>query len=82
MKARLSLVVARSDGARVYGVVFRGKQVGEVYRRGHDKNSLYGREPWYAIAYLANEDAVHQEDSMIRRGDAKRWVLQNQTELA
>jgi len=82
MKARLALRVARADGARVYAVVLRTKQVGEVYRCGHDKSNVYGRELWYAIAYLANDDAVHQEDSMVRRGDAKRWVLQNQTEVA
>ena len=59
MKSRL--VRMRSEVGRAYAVVFRGKRVGEVWRKGHDKTSVYGYVPWQACAYLRNNDVVHHE---------------------
>lgn len=71
MKARLYRSIdLRDERGRSYRVVCRGVTVGLVLR--------YGRRKWEAIA---DGTASRVAYGFVRRGDAKRWVVQNQTEV-
>ena len=51
--------------------------IGEIERRIDHR---HGKEPWKAIAWLRS-GRVAIKYGFARRGDAKRWVEQNQTEV-
>jgi hypothetical protein len=80
MKARLYRL-RKTATPFVYAVVFRGKQVGEIWRKKHDRSHMWGRADWECAAWLRGDDVLHNDDYVIRRGDAKRWILQHQTEV-
>lgn len=63
-----------------YRVVYRGRQIGTIdrYRRRFARGK---QMPWTAVAWLSDGNCVIADDTFVRRGDAKRWVLQNQTEV-
>ncbi len=65
----------------VYAVVFRGKQVGEIWRKAHGSDRVYGKALWECAAWLRGDNVLHNDEYIIRRGDAKRWILRHQTEV-
>lgn len=78
MKARLYRSSHKTAVAwREYRVVCRGIQVGWI-NRTRDKRS--GKSSWYAVSFQSSSrDKSHE--GFTRRGDAKRWIVQNQTEV-
>ena len=85
MKIRLQLM-NQDETLRAFRVLCRSVICGLLYRlKGKALKGTRYENRWFAIAFLAGGEVLHsdahQNGLFDRRGDAKQWIMTNQTVL-